>query len=83
MNDIDFYIYSMKEPDYVMKLMSTYGTNERVLDYQTQCIWLDERKSLVTKKNRYPEVISKHFKYRHAVDDHNANKHSPICLEFV
>ena len=26
----DFHVFAMKEPDYVMSLMSTYGTNERV-----------------------------------------------------
>ena len=31
----------------------------------------------------YPEVVSNYFKYRHAVDDHNTEKHSPINLEYV
>ena len=34
---------------------------------------LDIRKSF-----QYPAVIDNHFKYRHAVDDHNAKRHSPI-----
>ena len=29
LDDIPFYIYGMKEPDYVMQLMATYGTLER------------------------------------------------------
>ena len=27
--NIPFHVYAMKEPDYVMSLMSTYGTNDR------------------------------------------------------
>jgi hypothetical protein len=30
LDDIPFHGFAMKEPDYVMQLMSTYGTNERV-----------------------------------------------------
>ena len=32
---------------------------------------------------RYPEVVHNHFLYRHAVDDHNGKRHSPISLEVV
>ena len=28
MNEVDFHVYTMKEPDYVMSIMSTYGTNQ-------------------------------------------------------
>ena len=28
MEEVPFHVYSMKEPDYVMSLMSTYGTNQ-------------------------------------------------------
>ena len=27
MHNIPFHVFGMKEPDYIMKLMSTYGTN--------------------------------------------------------
>ena len=29
LDNIPFHVYTMKEPDYVMSLMSTYGTNDR------------------------------------------------------
>ena len=29
MEEVPFHVYAMKEPDYVMSLMSTYGTNQR------------------------------------------------------
>ena len=47
MHDIPFYILGMKEPDYVMKLMSTYGTNELQTDHQTQRIYVDSEKKLL------------------------------------
>jgi hypothetical protein len=28
LDNVHFHVFSMKEPNYVMKLMSTYGTNE-------------------------------------------------------
>jgi hypothetical protein len=31
----------------------------------------------------YPEIMSNHYKFRLAVNDHNAKRHSPICLEHV
>ena len=30
MDKVDFHVYAMKEPDYVMSIMSTYGTNQRM-----------------------------------------------------
>ena len=83
MHDIPFHIFGMKEPDYVMKLMSTYGTNELQTDHQTQRIYVNSEKKTITTRFCYPEVISNYFKYRHAVDDHNAKRHSPICLLYV
>ena len=35
------------------------------------------------KRLKYPEVIHNHFQYHHAVDDHNAKRHSPISIEVV
>ena len=82
MHNIPFHIFGMKEPDYVMKLMSTYGTNELQMDHPMQRIYMEKNKE-VKKEFHYPEVVSNHFKYRHSVDDHNAKRHSPICLEHV
>ena len=28
MDEVDFHVYAMKEPDYVMSIMCTYGTNQ-------------------------------------------------------
>ena len=78
MDEVDFHVYAMKEPDYVMSIMSTYGTNQRT-GKETQ-------RELVgggRKKVSYPEVIGNHFLYQHSVDDHNNKRHSPISIEEI
>ena len=75
-------IFCFKEPDYVMKLMSSYGTNSTEQTRTSKRDWTEdgEKKTVEVK---YPEVVDNHFKYRHHIDDHNAKRHSPISLEQV
>ena len=65
MDEVDFHVYTMKEPDYVMSIKSTYGTNQ----------WMGKemQRELVggEQKKLYPEVIGNHFLFGHSVDDHN------------
>lgn len=71
-----FYLYGMKEPDYVMTLMTTYGTLERLGE--------EKRQKLNDGTNGifcYPVIIHNHFKYCHAVDDHNNRQQLPISIE--
>eukprot|EP00977_Amphora_coffeiformis_P000513 scaffold130_cov151-Amphora_coffeaeformis.AAC.2 len=74
LEDRPFHVFAMKEPDYVMKLMSTYGTNERVGKV---------RMRLTPEKIefKYPEVVYNHYQYRDAVDSHNSSRMYPIALE--
>ena len=83
MDDVPFHIYGMKEPDYIMKIMSTYGTNEQISSHETKRDYMNSERKKVSVTFNYPEVVSNHFKYRHSVDDHNAKRHAPICLEHV
>jgi hypothetical protein len=76
MNGKPFHIYAMKEPDYVMQLMSTYGTLERLGDDRIR--ELSDRSRIAFK---YPEVVYNHYRYRDAVDNHNASRMYPIALE--
>ena len=69
MDEVPFHVYAMKEPDYVMSLMSTYGTNLRN-GKETSHEWVDGS-GTKKKKFQYPEVVGNHFMYRHSVDDHN------------
>jgi hypothetical protein len=71
----------MKDPDYVTTIMSTFGTLE-ASGKVTSRIVMDGRVKR-TKPLTYTEVIHNHYKYRHAVDDHNGKRHSPISLETV
>ena len=72
----------MKEPDYVMSLMSTYGTNQHS-GKETTREWVDGSGNSQKHKFNYPEVVGNHFLYQHSVDDHNNKRHSPISLEVV
>ena len=72
----------MKEPDYVMSLMSTYGTNQRSDRKETWHDWKENRVSKATTF-KYPEVIYNHFRCHHSIDNHNAKRHNPISLEVV
>ena len=82
MDEVPFHVYAMKEPDYVMSLMSTYGTNLRS-GKETCREWVDSDGTKKTTKFNYSEVVGNHFLYRHSVDDHNNKRHSPISLEVV
>jgi Transposase IS4 len=75
LDGVKFDIFGMKEPDYVMMLMSTYGSlivndgqklshREYHADGQTVCTTF-----------KYTEPFANHFIYRGAVDDHNNKRH--------
>ena len=82
MEEVPFHVYAMKEPDYIMSLISTYGTNLRT-GKETSCEWVDSGGVKKNGKFHYPEVLGNHFLYRHSVNDHNNKQHSPISLEVV
>ncbi len=69
---------------YMMKLMSTYyRTNGQVSSHTTKHDYKNSERKKVSITFNYPEVVSNHFKYRHSVDDNNAKRYAPICLEHV
>ena len=53
MDEVPFHVYAMKEPDYVMSLMSTYGTNLRN-GKETSREWVD---GSGTKKTRNFNIL--------------------------
>ena len=67
---VPFHVFTMKEPDYVMSLISTYGTNVWDGYKETRRKWKDNGMTR-TKSFRYPEVVHNHFQNWHSVDDHN------------
>ena len=82
MEEVPFHVYTIEEPDYVMSLISTYGTN-LCSGKETCCEWVDSQGTKKTTKFNYPDVVGNHFLYQHSVDDHNNKQHSPISLEIV
>lgn len=80
LDGIPYHIFCMKDEGYTTMLMSTYGTNERMGEAKRRILEKRQRQQIHFK---YPEVVSNHYRFRHAVDDHNAKRHSPISFERV
>lgn len=79
LDGISYDVFCMKEEDYVMKIMATYGTN---------CPPMRKRKSATrTLANGtkvefdYIEPIANHFDFRHCVDDNNHLRHMRPSIE--
>lgn len=72
-----FHIVAMKDQAFTMMFMTTYGTLEKTGKLSGRKV------GDVVVRFQYPEVLTNHFKYRHAVDDHNKLRHQPISLEDV
>jgi len=76
LDGVPFHIFAMKEPDYTMMLMSTYGTNTRVGEMKKRDVENGQRLSFM-----YPEVVANHYWFRDAVDSNNARRMQPISIE--
>ena len=79
LDGIPFYLYGMKEPDYTMIIMATYGTLQRMGPEKTRTFKLNNEKTTTTFK--YPEVVSNHYRYRDMIDNQNGMRMHPIALE--
>jgi hypothetical protein len=77
LDGVDYSIFCMKEPDYVMKLMATGG----VLQSDDMCRETYRGAGADRISFRYTKPGDWHFRYRHAVDDHNNLRHSLPSLE--
>ena len=75
MDNFPFHLYAMKEPDYVMMLMTTYGTLERHGEEKQRNV------DGCQVTFAYPEVVKNHYTYHHAVDDHNSRRQYQISIE--
>ena len=83
LDDVPYGIFCMKEPEYVMKIMSTCG-GLTVNDGQRES-------KRVVKKNgenetirfKYTAPFSNHFDYRHVIDDHNNIRHMYPSIEEI
>ena len=73
----------MKEPDYVMKLMTTYGSLIPKVGHKQARRSFKKNGSLVTESFDYTEPYANHFLYRHAVDDHKNLRHRLPAIEDI
>ena len=78
-----FYVFAMKEPEYTMILLSTFGALTEVdVGGNTSRNYKDPITGNATRKNfKYTQPYNNHYKFRHQVDDHNAKRHAPISIE--
>ena len=72
LDNVPFDIFTSNEPDYVMMFMATYGTIFPKAD-QEKTKRIDANGSII--EFHHCEVIANHYKYRDAVDAHNAKRH--------
>jgi hypothetical protein len=77
-----FRIYCFKETDYVMKIMATWMTLDKLEDAPARREYKGANGQTVVQTFKYRQPFGLHFRYRHQVDDpHNNCRHPPISLE--
>ena len=74
-----FHIHSMKEPDYIMMLMSTYETTLTMGVTKRQHYTVEGVKKVV--EFQYPELVHNHYKFCDMIDNHNSFQMHPISME--
>jgi hypothetical protein len=77
MDNVNYKLFDMKEPDYVMKMMATGG----VLETNDSCKMAKRGNGPTVVHFQYTKPIDLHFCYRHAVDDHNNLRHVQPNIE--
>ena len=69
----------MKEPDYVMQIMATYGTlGEK--GHEKERNYIEDRNKKATSFI-YTEVLHNHYAYWDMIDNHNSQQMHPISME--
>ena len=70
----------IKDPDYMMLMITTYGTLEHLEGSDTKRRYKGAGEELVTKRINYSEVFGNHFNCRHKVDNSNNWRHYLISV---
>jgi hypothetical protein len=82
LDGVQYHIFCPKEPNYVNKLMSTYGgLTVDPKEFPTSRTYLNDKGESVTKSFFYKQPFSNHLKYRHSCGDHNNNRHQVPSIE--
>ena len=79
MDGVLFCIHAMKEPDYIMMLMSTYGMTLRMGVTKRWHYTVEGVKKVV--EFQYPEIVHNHYKFCDMIDNHNSFQMHPISME--
>ena len=79
---INYNLFMMKEPDFTMKMMATYGalnpySYER--DTKRYVKYRDDNTTITMFK--YTKPYSNHYRFRHSIDDHNNLRHQLPSIE--
>jgi len=81
LDETNYCLYMMKEPDFVMKMMATYGALNPFPDEKDSTRYYMKDGNKVTKTFKFTEPYSNHYRFRHAVDDHNNLRHQVPSIE--
>jgi hypothetical protein len=82
LDGVPYHIFCQQEPNYVNKLMSTYGgLTVDTKEFPTSRTYLNDKGESVTKSFFYKQPFSNHIKFRHSCDDHNNNRHQVPSIE--
>ncbi len=81
LDDVKYTIWCMKEPDYVMQIMATGGALCTVGGKEVKQVYTDSNNQVKTTSFHYAKPFEWHFRYRHAVDDHNNLRHAVPSIE--
>ena len=79
LDDVKIEIHCLKEPNYTMMLMSSYGTLELTDEENTRNY--QENNQNIVKRIKYPELVYNHYQYRDSIDAHNSSRMFPIVME--
>ena len=81
MNSIPYTIFSLKEPDYISNMMSTYGSIFQTGRDTTRNDTPRGAAGFRAFCFKYNDVFDNHFLFRHIVDDHNHLRHLVLSIE--
>jgi len=77
MDNVENYIFKLKEPDYTHKIMLSYGCLPEEGEETSRRINGGSEKKYLRKS----QVFNNHFQYRHLIDDHNNFQMMDPCIE--
>ena len=71
----------MKEPDYVMKIMASWMTHDKIESARTRIYFIDISGTNETKHFTHQQRLGLHFRYIYQAENHNIWRHANFLLE--